>query len=131
MGMDATKKALLQTDLGKYRFLHFATHGFLPVEPGAIEPALILSFDGTDQNQMMLKVSEISKLVLHADMVVLSACNTGSGKVTHAEGVSSFGSAFLAAGSSSVVVSFGKLQTNLHPCYAAVLQEFAKWNAEE
>jgi CHAT domain-containing protein len=108
-GMEATKRALLQTDLSKYRFLHFATHGFLPVEPGAIEPALILSFDGTDQHQMMLTASEISRLAIHADMVVLSACNTGSGKVTRAEGVSSLGAAFLAAGSSSVVVSLWKV----------------------
>ena len=108
-GMEATKRALLQTDLSKYRFLHFATHGFLPVEPGAIEPALILSFDGTDQDQMMLKASEISRLAIHADMVVLSACNTGSGKVTHAEGVSSLGAAFLAAGSSSAVISLWKV----------------------
>lgn len=108
-GMESTKTALLQTDLSKYRFLHFATHGFLPVEPGAIEPALILSFDGTDQDQMMLTASEISRLAIHADMVVLSACNTGSGKVTHAEGVSSLGAAFLTAGSSSVVVSMWKV----------------------
>jgi CHAT domain-containing protein len=108
-GLKATKKALLQTDLSGYRFLHFATHGFLPVEPGEIEPALVLSFDGGDQDQMMLKISEISKLAIHADLVVLSACNTGSGNVTHAEGVSSLGSAFLAAGSSSVVVSLWKV----------------------
>ena len=57
----------------------------------------------------MLKISEVSKLPIHADLVVLSACNTGSGKVTHAEGVSSLGSAFLAAGSSSVVVSLWKV----------------------
>ena len=104
-GTEATKKALLQTDLSGYRFLHFATHGFLPVEPGEIEPALILSFDGSNQDQMMLKLSEISKLPIEADLVVLSACNTGSGKVTRAEGVSSLGSAFLATGASSVVVS--------------------------
>ena len=122
-GIEATKKALLQTDLSKYRFLHFATHGFLPVEPGAIEPALILSFDGTDQDQMMLKVSEISKLQIHADMVVLSACNTGSGKVTHAEGVSSLGAAFLAAGSSSVVVSLWRVSDN---STSLLMQQFYK-----
>jgi CHAT domain-containing protein len=79
------------------------------VEPGEIEPALVLSFVGSDQDQMMLKISEISKLAIHADLVVLSACNTGSGNVTHAEGVASLGSAFLAAGSSSVLVSLWKV----------------------
>ena len=54
---------------------------------------------------MMFKLSEILELNLRSEMVVLSACNTGSGKVTSAEGVSSLGTAFLAAGSSSVAVS--------------------------
>jgi CHAT domain-containing protein len=103
--------------------LHFATHGFLPVEPGEIEPALVLSIDGTDQDQMMLKVSEISKLQIHADMVVLSACNTGSGKVTHAEGVSSLGTAFLSAGSSSVVVSLWKVSDS---STSLLMQQFYK-----
>lgn len=109
MGMEATKDALLQTDLSQYRFIHFATHGFLPAETAGFEPALILSYQGKEEDQMMLKISEISRLPLHADMVVLSACNTGSGRVTHAEGVLSLGSAFLSAGSSSVVVSMWKV----------------------
>jgi CHAT domain-containing protein len=54
---------------------------------------------------MMLTMSEIVQLKLHAEMVVLSACNTGSGRVTRAEGVSSLGTSFLAAGASSVTVS--------------------------
>lgn len=109
MGMEATKEALLQTDLSQYRFLHFATHGFLPVEGGEMEPALVLSYRGDDQEQMMLRISEIAQLKIRSDMVVLSACNTGSGKVTHADGVLSMGSAFLSAGSSSVVVSMWKV----------------------
>jgi CHAT domain-containing protein/tetratricopeptide (TPR) repeat protein len=105
LGMDATKADLLQTDLGRFRFVHFATHGFLPVESSVGEPALILSYDGQDESQMMFKMSDILGLNLHSEMVVLSACNTGSGKVTRAEGVASLGTAFLAAGASSVTVS--------------------------
>ncbi|MBZ5521329.1 MAG: CHAT domain-containing protein [Acidobacteriia bacterium] len=104
-GMDATKRALLQTDLGRFRFVHFATHGFLPVEPGVREPALVLSYDGKNEERMMLTLSEVVQLKLHAEMVVLSACNTGSGRVTRAEGVASLGTSFLAAGASSVTVS--------------------------
>ena len=108
-GIDATKRDLLRTDLGRFRFIHFATHGFFPVEPGLREPALILSYDGKDQQKMFLTLSEILQLKLHADMVVLSACNTGSGKVTRADGVSSLGSAFLAAGASSATMSLWKV----------------------
>lgn len=109
IGIDATKRDLLQTDLGRFRFIHFATHGFFPVEPGIHEPALILSYDGKDQQRMFLTLSEILQLKLRAEMVVLSACNTGSGKVTRADGVSSLGTAFLAAGASSATMSLWKV----------------------
>ena len=57
--------------------MHFATHGFLPVESSVGEPALILSYDGQDEDRMMFKMSDILGLNLHSEMVVLSACNTG------------------------------------------------------
>jgi CHAT domain-containing protein len=53
--------------------------------------------------------------------VVLSACNTGSGKVTRAEGVASLGTAFLAAGASSVAVSLWQVSDN---STAIFMQEF-------
>jgi CHAT domain-containing protein len=120
-GMDATKQELMQTDLGRFRFVHFATHGVLPVEAGIKEPALILSYNGTSQDDMLLTLSEVFQLQLHADMVVLSACNTGSGKVTRAEGVASLGTAFLAAGASSVTVSLWHVADN---STAILMQEF-------
>jgi CHAT domain-containing protein len=79
------KLELLQTDLGRFKFVHFATHGFFPVEPGIREPALVLSYDGEDEGRMMLTLSEILQLRLHSEMVVLSACNTGSGRLTRAK----------------------------------------------
>jgi tetratricopeptide (TPR) repeat protein len=91
MGIDATKQELLRTDLAQFRFIHFATHGILPVESGIKEPALVLSYDGKGRDDMLLTLSEILKLKLHADMVTLSACNTGSGKVTRAEGLPAWG----------------------------------------
>jgi CHAT domain-containing protein len=121
LGMDATKADLLQTDLGRFRFVHFATHGFLPVDSSVGEPALILSFDGQDESQMMFKTSDILGLNLHSEMVVLSACNTGSGKVTRAEGVASLGTAFLAAGASSVTVSLWEVADK---STAVLMQEY-------
>jgi len=105
VGIDATKNGLLDTDLSKFRFLHFATHGILPVDTGIKEPALVLSYDGIAPANMFLSMSEILGLKLQAESVVLSACNTGSGNISRAEGVMSLGRAFLAAGSSSVTVS--------------------------
>jgi len=105
VGVDATKNELLDTDLSKFRFLHFATHGVLPVDTNVREPALVLSFDGVAPSHMFLSMSEILGLKLQSESVVLSACNTGSGNISRAEGVMSLGRAFLAAGSSSVTVS--------------------------
>ena len=45
-GASATKGELLDTDLSKFRFVHFATHGVLPVDTGIKEPSLVLSYDG-------------------------------------------------------------------------------------
>lgn len=104
-GASATKGELLDTDLSKFRFIHFATHGVLPVDIGIKEPSLVLSYDGVAPSHMFLSMSEIIDLKLHSESVVLSACNTGSGKISRAEGVMSLGRAFLAAGSSSVTVS--------------------------
>jgi len=122
-GMDATKQELLRTDLTRYQFVHFATHGILPVESGIKEPSLVLSYDGRGKDDMLLTLSEILELKLRADMVVLSACNTGSGKVTKAEGVASLGSAFLAAGASSVTVSLWHVADN---STAELMEEFYK-----
>lgn len=105
IGVDATKIKLLDTDLSKFRFLHFATHGVLAVDTGVQEPSLVLSSDGGDASHMFLSMSEIIGLKLQSESVVLSACNTGSGKISRAEGVMSLGRAFLAAGSESVTVS--------------------------
>jgi CHAT domain-containing protein len=120
-GVNATKQELMQTDLGRFRFVHFATHGILPVEAEIKEPALVLSYDGANKDDMLLTLSEVFQLKLHADMVVLSACNTGSGRVTRAEGVASLGTAFLAAGASSATVSLWHVADN---STAILMQEF-------
>ena len=105
LGVDATKRKLLDTDLAQFRFLHFATHGVLAVDTGIREPSLVLSVDGQDPSHMFLSMSDILGLRLQSESVVLSACNTGSGEISRAEGVMSLGRAFLAAGAESVTVS--------------------------
>lgn len=111
LGIEANRKSLLDTDLRRYRFLHFATHGLLPVDSGLREPALLFSFNG-DPVEMFLQLSQVLDLQLQSEMVVLSACNTGSGKLSKSEGVYNLGRAFLAAGASSVVVSMWEVADN-------------------
>lgn len=131
LGMAASKRDLLNTDLSKYRFIHFATHGVLPVDAGIQEPALIMSYDGIAPSHMFLSMSEILALKLRSESVVLSACNTGSGKVSRAEGVMSLGRAFLAAGASSVTVSLWQVSDDstallMQTYYKALLEKKEK-----
>lgn len=121
VGIDATKNELLDTDLSKFRFVHFATHGVLPVDTNIQEPALVLSYDGSAPSHMFLTMSEILGLKLHPEAVVLSACNTGSGSISRAEGVMSLGRAFLAAGASSVTVSLWQVSDE---STAVLMQEY-------
>jgi CHAT domain-containing protein len=131
VGVDATKAKLLDTDLSKFRFLHFATHGVLAVDTGVQEPSLVLSADGVDSSHMFLSMSEIVALKLRSESVVLSACNTGSGKISRAEGVMSLGRAFLAAGAESVTVSLWQVSDEstallMEKYYKAILEHKKK-----
>jgi CHAT domain-containing protein len=107
LGVNATKKALLRLDLSQYRTLHFATHAVMGDQvKWIIQPALIFSPDGTGSpDNDVLKMSEIFNLRLNAELVVLSACETAGGKMSRGEGIVGLTSAFLFAGSRSVVAS--------------------------
>jgi CHAT domain-containing protein len=108
----AVKQQLLRREAGhelaRYRFIHFATHGVLATDiPSLRQPALVLGAPapGAAEADMFLTMDEIAGLRLAADLVVLSACQTGRGEEVPGEGVLGLTRAVLHAGAASVVVS--------------------------
>ncbi|MBL8552421.1 MAG: CHAT domain-containing protein, partial [Hyphomonadaceae bacterium] len=89
--------------IGGYRYLHFATHGLLAGDLGLPEPAIALAASAEDDGYLM--ASEVERLRLNADLAVLSACNTGAGRIVAGEGVIGIARAFLRAGARSTMVS--------------------------
>ncbi len=99
----ASETTIKQTDLSQYKYLHFATHGVVDER----NPELSRIFLNTDNYEDgNLYASEIYNLSLSADLAVLSACQTGLGKVSKGEGVIGLSRALVYAGAKNLVVSF-------------------------
>jgi CHAT domain-containing protein len=85
------------------RIQHLAMHGFLNEEDDLFSGLVFAK--PTDQEDGILYAYEIYDMELNCDLVCLSACNTGIGKLQKGEGVMSLGRAFKHAGSASVCMS--------------------------
>ena len=115
LGERANEKAVKTMDLTGYRVIAFATHGLVPGElDGLTQPALALSAPEVADvgGDGLLTMEEILSLRLNADWVVLSACNTASGKGAGSEAVSGLGRAFFYAGARALLVSNWPVETN-------------------
>jgi CHAT domain-containing protein len=89
----------------QYATIHLATHGVLD-NKDPLNSHLLLSATKNDmENDGLLRVREIMNMHLDADLAVLSACQTGSGRISPGEGVIGMSWAFFVAGTRSVVVS--------------------------
>jgi CHAT domain-containing protein len=106
MGFQANRATALNAELGQYRYVHFATHGYLDSERPGLS-ALILSQVNQrgEAEDGFLRAHEIYNLNLPADLVVLSACQTGLGRDFKGEGLVGLTRGFMYAGAARVVVS--------------------------
>ena len=113
LGQDATKKAVLEK-LNSVSLIHIAAHGnaergeiaLAPLDPvprGCTTPTRI-----SQEDDYLLKMSDISKVKVRAKLVVLSCCHSGRGQI-RAEGVVGIARAFLGAGARSVLVALWAL----------------------
>jgi CHAT domain-containing protein/tetratricopeptide (TPR) repeat protein len=84
-GGAATEEALKGLDLNRYRLIHLACHAFSD-DNYPLRSALRLSAGAGDREDGYLQVSEMYDLRTNADLVVLSACQTGRGTIVMNEG---------------------------------------------
>ncbi len=99
-GAAATETAVTQ-QMADAKLIHLATHGLFDDQQGLQSS---LAFASSEEESGFLTAEEILDLKLDADLVVLSACNTGRGKIT-GDGVIGLSRSFLLAGASSTLVS--------------------------
>jgi CHAT domain-containing protein/Tfp pilus assembly protein PilF len=102
----ASRDAAIDPELGRYRYLHFATHGLLDSErPGLSALALSMVDEEGRPQDGFLRANDIYNLKLPAELVVLSGCQTGLGKAVNGEGLVGLTRGFMYAGAARVVVS--------------------------
>lgn len=106
----ASRATATSPELSEYRIVHFATHGLLDSEHPEFSGLVFSLVDpsGRPQNGF-LELQDIYNLKLHADLVVLSACETGLGKEIKGEGLVGLTRGFMYAGAPRVVASLWKV----------------------
>jgi CHAT domain-containing protein/tetratricopeptide (TPR) repeat protein len=103
IGENARKGKVLEA-LREKTVIHFATHALLRDEQALNSFLALRSFQGADPAESRLTTQEIYGLDLQADLVVLSACRTGLGKIT-GDGIMGLTRAFFYAGTPSIIAS--------------------------
>jgi CHAT domain-containing protein len=118
---DKASESFVKSDtLRQYRFIHFATHAFVNSEKPELSGILLAKSNDTTQlsdfenladfkraesNDGILYSGEIFNMKFNADLMVLSACETGLGKMKKGEGIIGLTRALLYAGTKNIIVS--------------------------
>jgi len=102
----ASRATATGDELRRYRVVHFATHGLLNSEHPELSGVVLSLVDERGRPQDgFLRLHEIFNLLLPAELVVLSACQTGLGKEVKGEGLVGLTRGFMYAGAARVMAS--------------------------
>jgi CHAT domain-containing protein len=104
VGREADEKSF-KAFAPNYATIHLATHGVLDNRDPLYSHLLLTKTEGDVENDGSLEAREIMNMRLNADLAVLSACETGNGRISPGEGVIGMSWAFFVAGTRSMVVS--------------------------
>jgi len=110
VGEDATE-AMVRNVISDYSIVHFATHGMVSKQDVELSGLFFLDADKDSnyKNNGFISIKEFYNIDLSADLVVLSACKSGYGKVEKGEGVISLPRSFLFNGVPNVIASLWKV----------------------
>ena len=104
----ANRQNFCSDSIAKYRYIHLATHGFVNSEKPELS-GVQLSYLQGDNQEGVLYSNDVYGLKLNCDLLVLSACETGLGKIMKGEGIVGLSRAFIYAGSKNLLVSLWKV----------------------
>jgi len=121
-----TNEAYFKKNASRFKIIHLAMHGILN-SSAPMMSALAFTENGDSLEDNFLYAYEISQMELNANLVVLSACETGLGKFEQGEGVISLARSFMYAGVPSLVVSLW--QVNDYST-ALIMQQFYRYLSE-
>jgi CHAT domain-containing protein len=127
-------EAVIKTiSLKDYQVIHFACHGLLD-EYSPFRSALVLSRGNGGEEDGFLQVREIYNLKMNAEMIVLSACQTGKGKMEYGEGILGLPRIFFYSGARSVLTSLWRIHDKstskfMNLFYAYLFQGYSKAQA--
>ncbi len=103
-GLEANEATIKKLDWRDYKIIHFAGHAYSDeIDPN--QSALALATERGRDEDGYLQLPEIERLPLNADLIVLSSCQTGSGKIIDHEGVLGLPRVFLSNSAKTVVSS--------------------------
>lgn len=104
LGAGAREETVKSERLDEFLYIHFASHGFLDeMRPG--RSGILFSRAPVSAESGVLRVDEIMRFKMKADLVTLSACSTGLGQLVNGEGILGLTRAFFYAGARNVAVS--------------------------
>ena len=110
----------------RWRAVHLACHGLVDPERPMLS-ALALTAD--EENDGFLTALEIFRMRIPADLVVMSACETGKGRIYQTEGIVGLTRAFMFAGAPRVLCSLWKVDDDA--TRALMTKFYEEWNPDE
>ena len=128
LGAKASEAGLREhlTSAKRWKAVHFACHGLIDVERPMLS-SLALSRSGEDDG--FLTALEVLRMEIPADLAVLSACETGKGRVVKGEGIVGLTRAFMFAGAPRVICSLWKVDDEA--TRTLMIKFYELWNPKD